>query len=441
GGMVILMSAKGIEIHAKSGNGLDYTYEDNDYDFAISADGGVCVTGTQPPIVSGKYPASGTAITTAWGDNYDDSPLGGFGGMGIVQLMVPPGTNATDGTNTRLDDNIRVFTGGIEAQNQAKIDLLAWRGFPNSFGVGVDDQGQPVNPLNNDEGEIRPAPMLLPTPFGNRSRLRSKWIDTGATARRALLADDNLPRGIVVQGGAQAGPTYEWAGVQSDPASVALGYANFQVSEGVGRVVYPEVVAPTPILNRNANSTFLGRPAYRVTLASPAMGQTNDRFVQYEAELLDASGELLGSYRILSHTQNELVLSPESGALEVAAVEARVIAKFFEVFTNGQQGLGSTYAGSQSNRVPIANIRFGFAFHQNPQDPNAQRLPATPGTFLYDLSDPAVQEQVRQLGASFVQWDLLFDTQFRAAAADTPPGLNPETPRPELRFLRLPFRF
>ena len=89
----------------------------------------------------------------------------------------------------------------------------------------------------------------------------------------------------------------------------------------------------------------------------------------------------------------------------------------------------------------MANIRFGFAFHQDPQDPTAQRFPAQEGTFTYDLTDPAVQEQIRQLGANFVQWDLLFDTRFRSAAGDSPPDLNPETPRPELHYLRLPFRF
>jgi len=447
GGMVILMSAKGIEIHADSGNGLDYTYEDDDYNFAISADGGVCVTGSQPPVVEGKYPASGTPITynpdtniNSWPEIYDSAPLGGFGGMGIVQLMVPPGDNASDGTNTVLDDNIRIFTGGVEANGQAKMDLLAWQGFPNAFGIGVDDQGQPVNPGGNDEGEIRPAPILLPSPFADSSRLRSKWIDTGATARRALVADDNLPRGIVQQAGALAGPSYEWAGVE-DAAGVALGYAKFEVSQGVARVVYPEIIAPVGILNRNANSTYLGRPAYRLTLASAAMGQTDDRYVQYEAELLDAGDAVLGSYRILSHTQNELVLSPESGALEVAATQVRVIAKFFDIVTDGASGLGPTYAGSQSNRVPIANVRFGFAFHQNPQDPTAQRFPATEGTYVYDLTDPAVAEQIRALGANFVQWDLLFDTRFQSASTDSPPGLTPETPRPELHFLRLPFRF
>ena len=441
GGMVILMSAKGIVINAKSGSGLNYTYEDNDYEFSISADGGSCVTGSAPPIVQGKYPASGTAVSELYIENYDSTPLGGFGGMGIVQLMVPPGTTNSDNTNTILDDNIRVLTGGLEVTGAEKIGLLAWRGYPDTFGVGVDDQGNPVNPLGVDEGDIRPAPYLLPSPFAGSSRLRSKWIDTGATARRALIADDNLPRGVVEQGGAQAGPLYEWSGVELDPASVALGYANYEVDQGLGRLVYPEAVAPAGILNRNANSTYLGQPAYRVTLSSSALGAVEDRFVQYEAELLDASDTLLRSYRILSHTSNEVVLSPESGALETAATKLRVVGKFFKVVTDGLEGLGPTYAGSQSNRVPIANIRFGWAFHQDPQDPSATRFPATEGTFVYDLADPAVQQQVRQLGANFVQWDLLFDTRFRANAGDSPPDLTPETPRPELHYLRLPFRF
>ena len=90
----------------------------------------------------------------------------------------------------------------------------------------------------------------------------------------------------------------------------------------------------------------------------------------------------------------EVVLSPESGALETAATQLRVVGKFFKVVTDGLEGLGPTYAGSQSNRVPIANIRFGWAFHQDPQDPSATRFPATEGTFVYDLADPAVQKQL-----------------------------------------------
>ena len=438
--MVVLMSADSIEINAHGGG----YGANNDYDFSISADGGVCVTGTQPPIVQGKYPASGVTITGTWRETYDSVPLGGFGGMGIVQLMAPPGDPATsnDGTNTILDDNIKVFSGGALAPPALKQSLLAWRGFPNSLGQGVDDSGALINPTGLDnEGDIRPAPVLLPTPFATKSRLRSRWIDTGATARRALIAPDELPRGIVTGGGAQAGPSYEWAGVVNDPTSIALGYANYVVAQGSASVVYPEAVAATPILTKNANSTFLGRPAYRVQLTQATLGTSNDRYNQYEAVMLAADGSVVGSHRILSHTSDELVLSTESGALDTTATQVRVVAKFFELITDGEEGLGGSYVGSSGARIPVANLRFGFAFHKNPQDGNAPRYPATPGTFAYDLSDPAVKESIRQIGASFVQWDILFDTAFKAVPQDGPPRLNPESPRPELRFLRLPFRF
>ena len=387
-----------------------------------------------------KYPSTNSPILDNFRTTYDSAPLGGFGGMGIVQLMVPPGDNS-DGTNTALDDNIIVFQNGSQLNGTGKQAILAWRGFPNSFGQGVDDNGNVIN-IGNNEGDIRPSPTLLPTPFSNRSRLRSVWIDTGATARRPLPADDNLPRGIVVLGGAQAGPRYEWAGAGSAPG-IAQGYANYVISQGAGVLVYPTVIPATGILATNANASFLGRPAFTVQLNQAALGTTNDRYVQYTAELLAsaASTEVLASYRILSHTANQLVLATDGGPLPTGATHLRVRAKFFEVFTNGEEGLGPTYPGSGGSRVPISNLRFGFAFHQNPQDPSAQRYPAAPGTYAYDLSDPAVQEAVRALGAPFVQWDIVFDTAFRSDPADQPPALNPETPLPELRYLRLPFRF
>lgn len=438
GGMVVLMSADSIEINARGD-----TYANDDYDFSISADGGVCVTGVTQPVVEGKYPQNGTPYSVARRDAYDSAPRGGFGGMGIVQLMAPPGDPATtnDGTNTVLDDNIRVLSGGSLAPPALKQQILAWRGFPGTLGNGVDDAGSPIL-IGDNEGDIRPSPVLLPTAFSSKSRLRSKWIDTGATARRDVgIAPDELPRGIVTTSGVQPGPAYEWAGVEADTGSIALGYADFVVASGRASVIYPEAVADAEIQAMNANSTFLGRPAYRVQLAQSPLGATNDRYNQYEAELRAVDGSVVGSHRIMSHTANELVLSTERGALDATAVTARVIAKFFEVVTDGQEGLGGSYSGNSGGRVPVANLRFGFAFHTDPQDGNAARYPTAPGTFAYDITDPAVQEAVRALGASFMQWDILFDTAFKTVSQDGPPSLNPETPRPELRFLRMPFRF
>ncbi|MBX3461896.1 MAG: hypothetical protein KF830_01910 [Planctomycetes bacterium] len=432
GGMVILMSATRIEINVRGGN-----YAQNNYDFSVSADGGVCRTGTGTPVVTGKYPANGVAITTTFMTTYDSAPLGGFGGMGIVQLMAPPGLNA-DGTNTVLDDNIRVLQGGAELSGAAKQAALAWRGIQGP--TGFRDDFNNVVSIGDNEGDIRPSPILLPSPFGPRTRLRSKWLDTGASARRPLLADDNTPRGIVVSGGDVPGPWYEFGAVNP-----VTGFANFAVSGGRGLVDYGgPVIAETPIADVNPDFSHLGKPAYRIVLDQPAMGSVADRYVHYEAEILNAANAQVGSFRILQHTSQVLLLSPEGGAFPAfpaVAKKLRVRAKFFQVVTGGAEGLGSTYVGTGGGLVPTANVRIGFAFHSNPKDAGAPRFPATAGTFTYNLADPAVQEQIRALGLTFVQWDITFDGTFQNAPSDAPPAFGPTTPRPELHWVRLPFRF
>jgi len=443
GGMVILMSAERIVINARGtsvGSGASattiYRYEDqNDYAFSISADGGVTKTGSTPPVINGKYPVSGQAILANRGTTYDSVPLGGFGGMGIVQLMAPPGTTNSDNTNTVLDDNIEVrLAGGSPLNGPEKQAMLAWRGFPNAFGQGVDDDGNVINPTNADnEGDIRPAPVLLPTPFAKKSRMRSIWIDTGATNRRGLTVDDDQPRGIVEQSGAQAGPLYEWMG------TLASGYFDYGFADGRAVLDQPIVVSATSVLSTDANATYLGRPAYRVRLTQPALGTTDDRYVQYQAELLDINGDPLSSYRILTHGASDLLLSPENGALDEGVAFLQVRAKFFEVVTNGATGLGATYSGTGGQR-PVANVRVGWAFHTDPSDENAPRYPAQDGTFAYQL-DATALETIRSEQMSFVQWDILFDMSYVEVGGDTPPALNPETNRPELHFLRLPFRF
>jgi hypothetical protein len=127
--------------------------------------------------------------------------------------------------------------------------------------------------------------------------------------------------------------------------------------------------------------------------------------------------------------------------IDPAAVrQVRVVAKFFGVRTNGQDGLGATYPGAGGDRVPMANVRIGFAFHTNPADPNGTRLPAS--GFYYDLESIPRQVDIGGRGMPFVQWDITFDSRFaRAGSTDEPPALGPDSPRPELQFLRLPFRF
>ncbi|HEX5051595.1 MAG TPA: Ig-like domain-containing protein [Planctomycetota bacterium] len=447
GGMVVLMTAKAIRIEAHGGaqaNRFAYSaapgapFLGNDYTFAVSADGGVCTTGGFGTVfVSSKYPASGQ--TPIAGTSYDADPLGGFGGMGIVQLMTPPGTNA-DGTNTVLDDNIHFYLPGqlgldpLPAPIAAagKRQLLGWRGLPDGSGQSFDDAGQVVD-IGDDEGDIRPAPILLPAPFGSRSRARSRWIDTGSSARRALAAPDEFARGIVTGNGAVAGPVFEFAGTDAQGFAAWMPVANSVLP------VVPVVVPATPIADLVAHAWYLGAPAYRLRLASPVL-PASGRYAQYDAELLSASNTTLASFRILAHDDRELVVDPDGQLLPGSAVRVRVVARFFDATTNGVRALPALTPASTPQ--PRANVRIGFAFHTDPfgVDPLAGRYPATSEQdFAYDLGDPELQQWIAVHRPRFVQWDVTFDLAFDAGSGAPPLTANP--PRPELHSLRLPFRF
>ncbi len=458
GGMVILMSAKGIiiEAHGDPSVGTNgrfvygspstsatatHPYTGDDYNFAISADGGVCKTGGFGSVnVQGKYRASGQAMLA--GTSYDGEPLGGLGGMGIVQLMVPPGENLTDGTNTRLDDNIQFRLPGStnDLLGASKRQLIGWRGFPNAQGTYVDDFGNPTD-IGNNEGDIRPAPTLMPVPFNSKSRVRSKWIDTGSSQRRGLTATDGLPRGVLLDNGAQVGPVFEFAG--TDVQNVVAGYVDYEVVGQSVRIKYPTAVAPTTIASIDTNATYLGGPAYRIALTTPQLGD-NDRYTQYQAELLNSAGSVLAGYRILSHTADELIVEAAAGLIPQQAERVQVRAKFFKVTTNGAEGLGTTYAPLGGSPIPISNVRIGFAFHQDPDPTNilAGRYPeSSEQEYVRDMNDPGLQAWIQANGAPrYVQWDVVFDMAYKPGAA-APPALNPSTPRPQLDFLRIPFRF
>lgn len=459
GGMVILMSAKGIiiEAHGDQSVGTNgrfvygspsttatatHPYLGNDYSFAISADGGVCRTGGFGSVnVQGKYRPSGQAMFA--GTSYDGEPLGGLGGMGIVQLMVPPGENLVDGTNTRLDDNISFRLPGstVDLLGDSKRQLLGWRGFPDATGTYVDDFGNPTN-IGSNEGDIRPSPIVMPVPFNSKSRVRSKWIDTGSSQRRPLAAGDGLPRGLVTAGGAEVGPTFEFAG--TDVSSVVAGYVDYEVVGQSVRIRYPTAVAPTTISSIDTNATYLGENAYRISLTNGTLGNEDNRYAQYEAELLNSAGSVLAGYRILSHTANEMLVEATAGLIPTQADRVQVRSKFFKVVTSGAEGLGSTYQPLGGQPIPISNVRIGFAFHQDPDPSNimAGRYPETSEQdFVRDLNDPGLQAWIAANGAPrYVQWDVIFDMAFKPGPA-APPALNPSTPRPQLDFLRLPFRF
>ena len=62
---------------------------------------------------------------------------------------------------------------------------------------------------------------------------------------------------------------------------------------------------------------------------------------------------------------------------------------------------------------------------------------------LYDLGEPTTVEAVRDFHAPYVQWDLIFETRFKADPLDPvePAGLSPSTPLPMINYLVIPYRF
>ncbi len=151
GGMVALYSYTYIEIRTHGD-----TYANNDFDFAISADGGL---GLQGPLagseIAGKYPPPPASA-------FDARSSGGFGGLGVIQLATPVNGANSDGTNTILDDNVHIVQqNGQRLTGVFKQRYLAWRGYLNASGVGVDDRGVPTA-IGANEGDLRPSPSLLP---------------------------------------------------------------------------------------------------------------------------------------------------------------------------------------------------------------------------------------------------------------------------------------
>lgn len=489
GGMVVLMSGGGIHVVAHGRPYVDGGPTSNlngAYTFAVQADGGVGTRGSfaGPGALTSKYPGVGGPT----GTNSFAGAIGGFGGLGLVQLMAPPGDNANDDTNTALDDRIyfypddRALQRGLDSRDphQAgafrgadKIDYLGWRGFTREDGTRRDDSGSVVRlRLFNQggEGDIRPSPILLPSPLGPLSRLRSRWIDTGVTAR---IADPAArARGIDEQLDASApddplknltaGPTYVFGGTFSDAAQPQGYVAYAQADIGVERVVSEVLPRPLPVAAVRAAS-YDGAAAYRVELAeaSEVLGRIPGRLTGYRARLRSVAGSTLAGYRILDHDALSLTLSADAGPLPSETVgSVQVAAEFFGFGTTDAEGFGPTQL-ENGREVPLANVRIGFAFHADPARPrltspdhDADRYPHRPGTFLHalDLQRPEHIRAIRALGkdlspargATAVQWDLLFNTAFSAAAAgniDDTRLPDPSAPRPELRFLVLPYQY
>ena len=147
GGVVVCFARAGLELHVKG-----ETWRNGDSDFVVSADGGIGRQGAFSGIgLDAKYPVAAARSSM---------PAGGYGGLGLIEFIVPFGINA-DSTNTVLDDGITVVRNGVALTGANKTRFLGWRGFQNAAGVFVDDRGVPTNQLRG-EGDLRPSPVLLP---------------------------------------------------------------------------------------------------------------------------------------------------------------------------------------------------------------------------------------------------------------------------------------
>ncbi|MCA8941195.1 MAG: hypothetical protein KDB80_01430 [Planctomycetes bacterium] len=418
GGMVVIMAAGGVEIVQHGGS-----YANDNNNFAISADGGIGLQGDFiGNQIDDKY--------AGYSPNNQIRASGGFGGMGIVQILVPPGED-DDGTGSFVDDNITFTNNGSPVGTNTKIELIAWRGWPDEEGVRRDDIGRSIaTDLGiDDDGDIRPAPILLPLPFGPTSRAQSRWIDLGAVAREPGNSGPN-----VVNVAPPPQPDFEFDGLLTSGDDA--GYVEW--SGGVQSV--PEVLAPVAFSDLRTDQVAAGQSAYRVRVTSGALGvQPNNRYAHYRAEFVDDNGNRLTDLRILAHERiaggsDSYVYFEPTAVFPAAATRLRILAKFFALETDGQQGLGPLDAGR-----PRSNVRIGFAFHADPNasDPS-ERFPVT--GFSANVNGPGgLLEQMSAVGkrAVLVKWDILFDQRFGQPSAPLVPSMPSQT----LDYLVLPFRF
>ena len=449
--MVALVAGDSIVIHTHISGG-DGTYTGNDYDFSISADGGI---GRMDGRISEKYTnPTATNLASSW-NAYGS---GGFGGLGIIQLMVPPGDSisTSDGTNTILDDNIKIIFEGSTLFGSDKMRFLAWRGMPGSDGVFRDDSGAPVITGRADGGDMRPRPTLIPAPFGSRSRARSRWIDMGAVDRTMTTSAGDGPRSVVQQPGYSVGETFgplpEFAAIES--ASGVAGFVR-TADDGVGvRVDYPEIVGSLVIASIERGKLYRGRSALLLNLQAPSavLGNEPDRYAHYAA-VVRLGPTVVSEFRILGHDGMAVYVDASDGVLpDVGEFRLDVQAKFFSIYTGDIEGYSRSFVGRDGTggnpnvRVPRSNLQIAFAFHQDPGDPNARRFPAvvpgSPITFFADWDNPAKLEEIRSGGYRFVMYDIIFDSKYEVDPRfPNTTAVSPEDPRLEIRRLVLPYRY
>ncbi|MEZ6037532.1 MAG: hypothetical protein R3F29_08630 [Planctomycetota bacterium] len=423
GGTLMLMAGRGIELHVKGG-----TFAELDYDFCLSADGGITATDFVSDPIHGKYPANGQPTFTA--AEYEARARGGFGGMGLVQLMVPVGRNNADGTNTVLDDAIDVVRDGQLLLGFDKQRYLGWRGFPDDSGVLVDDFGVPTGTIGG-QGDIRPDPVLLPVPFASNgtARARSRWLPLGALHRRALTESDGLPRGVVGEAS-----TFS-AAVRQDGW---LHHADGDLSPLSSAV--PVSSAPVLIAAAAVDTTTLAVPALRVELLGDLPFVTPGAFTGAIADGTRVGGGSWTQRRIL-HSDARTLWLDGTELLPEQVDRLQLRGWFVDLASNAP----ASYLDANGVSLPRANARIGFAFHRSPDTALAhgtdpERYPAAVGTFLYDLTSAQTRSTLRAFGPRAIQWDIVLDGEWARTAADQPPPADQDAVI-ALRRLFLPVRY
>jgi len=469
GGMVVLMCSRlDVVRHGEPGHAA---YGDADagftnrhrgpYDFAIMADGGVGLRGplSGAMAIRGKYPDAYLANEAperagSWHLAQGDRPVGGFGGNGVVQLMTPSLGDA-DGTGSFFDDSIHFYASDadllasppVPLPSAAKKALLGWRGHRDANGR-VDDRGHAIVVSENgfNLGDVKPAPILLPVPFGPLSRAVSRPIDLGHVVRTPVRAAEGVGS-IVEQGSAGgdpfnsllAGPTFVFGGTVRGSGSSLDGYLAWDAD---GAQTAPLVAGSTSAVSRVVpDATFNSRPALRVELTArnPILAQIPGRYTGYLAQLVGANGSLVAQMRVLGHDGTTLHLDARGAAPPAGAVEiVQIVRQFVAVETDGTRGLGPA-----RNGVPLANVRLGFAFYRDPSDLGT-RHPAAGFEYGLDVANWDLMRQLRGGHYRFVQYEVVFNTLFSPEASghvDPDRRLRPSMPRPLVREIVLPLQF
>ncbi len=422
GGMVVLMAGERLVIHTHG-----ETFANRDYDFAVSADGGACRrpnVGSAATILS-KYPANGqtTLPSSAW----DELPMGGFGGLGVIQLLVPMGTDNADGTNTVLDDRIDIVQNGAPLQGLAKQRFLGWRGHADGHGQYVDDFGLPTG-TRGGMGDLRPDPILMPVPFAvrGRARARSAWVPLAGMLRRSVATPDGGARAVV-------GESFTCR-----PLAQTDGWLPFVASGHSAAATGPGLLPRAEAIGAVQPGAFAEQ--HQVRLQAPLPLPERDAYVGYMAEFrLGTEGRLARAPIVRSEGQVLVVHSERT--LPPQATHVQIVALSVDLSSPETP----TYRGSTGAWLPRTNVRLGFAFHRDPTQAVTQgldplRLPRLPGTFVADPAEPGFAAALRAFGPCHVQCEVLLDGEFQANPGDQPPAASAEF-TPAVRHVWLPVRY